>query len=353
MFNLFGSFFFGSKVEQNAATTENNNEQHMEEARVNSDASTQTLDATAQQLLMVSTHHDQEDALQKQWVIVERAKQEQQQPLEVAEASTSTHLLEDVKEEEETMPSVPEREEDDEDVLLGSFFDRNQVDDSAAKTCQVVAAVPQKDEWLITPLPCLTSITCSQRSIENDPLENLLIEHPSMSVFVTVTQSAVDEDQTQVVKPAESNVRRKEDSLTSPPVVMMTQSPSQKKRKGMESTSPQAQVPQISPASTMRRSKASKKNKKSSAVSASSQQQQQQQQSPVSCQSNQVANKENKENVMRTLEVRSKAVNSAAKLDSILLSKNQMKRNNKHAFKFNSNNCIQRKFHKLQQPVCC
>lgn len=202
MFNLFGSFFFGSRqVEQNAAT-ENNNEQHMEEARVNSDASTQTLDA-AQQLLMVSTHHDQEDALQKQWVIVERAKQEQQQAPQVAEASTSTHLLEDVKEEEETMPSVPEREDDDEDVLLGSFFDRNQFDDSA-KTSQVVTAAPQKDEWLITPLPCLTSITCSQRSIENDPLENLLIEHPSMSVFVTVTQSAVDEDQSQVVKPAVS-----------------------------------------------------------------------------------------------------------------------------------------------------
>jgi hypothetical protein len=46
-------------------------------------------------------------------------------------------------------------------------------------------------------------------------------------------------------------------------------------------------------------------------------------------------------------------INPSTKLDSILLNKNQMKRNNKHANKFNSNNTIQRKFHKLQQPTVC
>jgi hypothetical protein len=41
----------------------------------------------------------------------------------------------------------------------------------------------EHDTWLITPLPSLIS---SQKSmIENAPLENLLIEHPSMSVFIT------------------------------------------------------------------------------------------------------------------------------------------------------------------------
>lgn len=125
---------------------------------------------------------------------------------------------------------------------------------------------------------------------------------------------------------------------------------SQKKRKGMETNaSPQQQ----SPTSTMRR-KANKRNKKSpttlSPVS-----------SPVASApstaapvaATPTANKENMQvRTLLTSEFRSKT-NPASKLDSILLSKNQMKRNNKHANKFNSNNCIQRKFHKLQQPVCC
>ena len=44
----------------------------------------------------------------------------------------------------------------------------------------------EQDSWLITPLPYLVSLQTSQKSlIENAPLENLLIEHPSMSVFIT------------------------------------------------------------------------------------------------------------------------------------------------------------------------
>ena len=44
----------------------------------------------------------------------------------------------------------------------------------------------EQDSWLITPLPSLVSLQTSQKSlIENAPLENLLIEHPSMSVFIT------------------------------------------------------------------------------------------------------------------------------------------------------------------------
>lgn len=81
--------------------------------------------------------------------------------------------------------------ESTDDVLLGSFFDRNEVDMQPETETETETSKTKVDDWLITPLPCLTSITCSQRSIiDNDPLENLLIEHPSMSVFVTVTSSS-------------------------------------------------------------------------------------------------------------------------------------------------------------------
>lgn len=271
---------------------------------------------------------------------------------------------------------VGDEEEEDNDVLLGSFFDRNQFDQddrqpqpsAAAAAVQSPLLPPHKDEWLITPLPCLTSITTSQRSIvDNDPLENLLIEHPSMSVFVSRTNSIECGPVATPLKPSYSeNAMRKEDSLTS---TLVLSSSAQKKRKDMEPspTSQQQQhqqqhqqqsQAQTSPTSTMRRSKASKRNKKSLPSSPVSQQQQQQQpqQAAAPPTTTTVATTANKENTfVRTLvtsEFRSKT-NPASKLDSILLSKNQMKRNNKHAAKFNSNNCIQRKFHKLQQPAVC
>lgn len=98
----------------------------------------------------------------------------------------------------------------DSECLLGSFFERNtdeiemqeeeQEEEEQQQETNEVEELMQsnkKEDWLITPLPCLTSITCSQRSIiENHPLENLLIEHPSMSVFVTATStSSCDEDE--------------------------------------------------------------------------------------------------------------------------------------------------------------
>ena len=107
------------------------------------------------------------------------------------------------------------------DAILGSFFEKNEheseedsrrysirmrtesSDDESAENeashvaeqveAPVTVVAPQKsaNDWQITPLPCLTSTTWSQRSlVTEDPLENLLIEHPSMSVFVTATSSS-------------------------------------------------------------------------------------------------------------------------------------------------------------------
>jgi hypothetical protein len=104
--------------------------------------------------------------------------------------------------------SILDRDDDDNDVILGSFFERNQhntnensqygpssesmMDHNENNNVNINLDLSSKlnssgkndDSWLLTPLPCLTSITQSQRSIvDNGPLENLLIEHPSMSVF--------------------------------------------------------------------------------------------------------------------------------------------------------------------------
>ena len=111
-------------------------------------------------------------------------------------------------------------DDDDEDVLLGSFFDKqehadedeeedddemtldkhelvlaNNSNNTSEMLMMMMKTMQQqqtkREDWLITPLPCLTSITSSARSIvDNHPFENLLIEHPSMSVFFTATSSS-------------------------------------------------------------------------------------------------------------------------------------------------------------------
>lgn len=85
-------------------------------------------------------------------------------------------------------------EDDDGDIMLRSFFERNE--NEAVSTTTTTNAVVENN-WLITPLPCLASITSTQRSvlIENDPMENLLIEQPS--VFMNVTGSPQKQSQPQ------------------------------------------------------------------------------------------------------------------------------------------------------------
>ncbi|XP_043946217.1 tumor protein p53-inducible nuclear protein 2 isoform X1 [Protopterus annectens] len=43
------------------------------------------------------------------------------------------------------------------------------------------------ESWFVTPPPCFTAEDQEAVKLESSPLENLLIEHPSMSVYVTST----------------------------------------------------------------------------------------------------------------------------------------------------------------------
>ncbi|XP_069587792.1 tumor protein p53-inducible nuclear protein 1 [Ranitomeya imitator] len=42
---------------------------------------------------------------------------------------------------------------------------------------------PMEESWFITPPPCFTAGELATMEVETSPLENLLIEHPSMSVY--------------------------------------------------------------------------------------------------------------------------------------------------------------------------
>ncbi|XP_043922507.1 tumor protein p53-inducible nuclear protein 1 [Protopterus annectens] len=42
---------------------------------------------------------------------------------------------------------------------------------------------PLEESWFITPPPCFTAVGLAGVQVETSPLENLLIEHPSMSVY--------------------------------------------------------------------------------------------------------------------------------------------------------------------------
>lgn len=42
---------------------------------------------------------------------------------------------------------------------------------------------PMEESWFITPPPCFTAGDLTTKEVETSPMENLLIEHPSMSVY--------------------------------------------------------------------------------------------------------------------------------------------------------------------------
>lgn len=213
MFNLFGSLFFGNK--SNQAQPEPQAETVLQHAETQTSPE---LQSEPQVQIQIETDVPQTDkANGLDWVLVERCDEapatEMANTDDLENTSIMEHEVQDetiVDAEEEQQKSeenlIFERQDDDNDIILGSFFEKNQNsndDGERYKTSglvvdeddEIVEEAPNKD-WLITPLPYLTSITASQRSIvENDPLENLLIEHPSMSVFVTATSSDLDLEQ--------------------------------------------------------------------------------------------------------------------------------------------------------------
>lgn len=163
--------------------------------QLKSEASTQTSDnkSTSTQVNLDTSHYNNETQSKscQDWVIVDDIAENEKACGEDVEMS-------------QAQSEAPVTAQANEDPLIGSFFQRNEVDESmpshsepSDKTVetQTVLLPAKKETWLITPLPCLTSITegsQQQKSmIDNDPLENLLIEQPTrfMSTSTTVENS--------------------------------------------------------------------------------------------------------------------------------------------------------------------
>lgn len=54
----------------------------------------------------------------------------------------------------------------------------------ASESCFIqFESCPMEESWFITPPPCFTAGGLTTIKVETSPMENLLIEHPSMSVY--------------------------------------------------------------------------------------------------------------------------------------------------------------------------
>ena len=224
---IFGNFLFSSSTTTSAVVRSEEELNEAVQTSKYSEASTQTSNQLVENNSDNNNNNEQTHSTeantsqQLDWVIVDK---------------TETECMDSGEEPKENLVDMDngggaEVAATQEDVLLGSFFDKNATcedeerykcykhldnndaelsnepadaedteepssqcidmpnTDNLNKTAKVLEPV-KSETWLITPLPCLTSITelSQQRSmIDNDPLENLLIEHPSMSIFMSAT----------------------------------------------------------------------------------------------------------------------------------------------------------------------
>ncbi|XP_072259802.1 tumor protein p53-inducible nuclear protein 2 isoform X1 [Pyxicephalus adspersus] len=68
------------------------------------------------------------------------------------------------------------------------------------------------ESWFVTPPPCFTAEGPGQSVVGSSPLEDLLIEHPSMSVYITSGSIVVGRDTSEVTRdrsPSKTRVERR------------------------------------------------------------------------------------------------------------------------------------------------
>ncbi|KAM9627165.1 tumor protein p53-inducible nuclear protein 1 isoform 3-T3 [Trichechus inunguis] len=90
--------------------------------------------------------------------------------------------------------SAGEEEEEDEDISEESHTEHPSVFSCLPASLECLAdtndscflefeSCPMEESWFITPPPCFTAGGLTTIKVETSPMENLLIEHPSMSVY--------------------------------------------------------------------------------------------------------------------------------------------------------------------------
>ncbi|XP_007999321.1 tumor protein p53-inducible nuclear protein 1 isoform X2 [Macaca nemestrina] len=90
--------------------------------------------------------------------------------------------------------SAEEEEEEEEDISEESPTEHPSVFSCLPASLECLAdtsdscflqfeSCPMEESWFITPPPCFTAGGLTTIKVETSPMENLLIEHPSMSVY--------------------------------------------------------------------------------------------------------------------------------------------------------------------------
>lgn len=346
MFSAILSNIFYSRVEEAAA-------EDLATSKY-TEASTQTSDnksASTQANLDQSTNNEKtlNDTANSQldWVIVDEMDDGN-----LNDKACGENLVE--------MNEEPDKETDD--PLIGSFFQKNEnCDDDERYKCktrldetdqtynqtvdnQTVLPQPKKnDAWLITPLPCLTSITESSQQksmIDNDPLENLLIEQPTRFMSASTTEASTPRKRSkknQQRRSQQSEVMQSDDvsfienlfKYPEPATPVIKRTTGEKRKEAEKSLSPVS--PTSSNESPKKISRKSVKNLKK----------------------NTTQKQFNKENMqVKTLLFAETFSKNDTQLKNGRNRYTQMLRANKNAALFSmAGNTKQRKFHNLQQPT--
>ncbi|XP_025021004.1 tumor protein p53-inducible nuclear protein 1 isoform X2 [Python bivittatus] len=89
-----------------------------------------------------------------------------------------------VDEEEEEVANICRPPPDDHSPIFSCLPDSLECLADASESCFIqLDSCPMEESWFITPPPCFTAGGLTTLKVETSPLENLLIEHPSMSVY--------------------------------------------------------------------------------------------------------------------------------------------------------------------------
>lgn len=94
----------------------------------------------------------------------------------------------------DTCTGLSAAEDEDEDIIEESPTDHPSVFSCLPASLECLADTsdscflqfepcPLEESWFITPPPCFTAGGLTTLKVETSPMENLLIEHPSMSVY--------------------------------------------------------------------------------------------------------------------------------------------------------------------------
>ncbi|NXE53838.1 T53I2 protein, partial [Casuarius casuarius] len=101
---------------------------------------------------------------------------------------------------EEPKPFVSEEEEEDGWLIIDLAGEKSRGDwpvPSQPDPCLM------DESWFVTPPPCFTAEGPGLDSMESNPMEDLLIEHPSMSVYVTSNSLVVDRESPEEISEGE------------------------------------------------------------------------------------------------------------------------------------------------------